>query len=573
MTPRLLVMGLDGATPELLFSWAEKGLLPHLKRLMDRGAWGPLASTFPPMTLPAWSSFLTGVNPGRHGIFDFVVRRPGSYRVEFVNSTFRTSPTFFRTLSDAGRRVASLGVPTTYPPEAINGVMVGGFDSPVATGIDASFCYPRAFYGEIRRVIGDFRFADFQEIDISEGWHQKARESLLDTISRKEKLAHHLIGREPWDCLMVLFGESDTASHHFWWLMDPASPRHDPGKARQLGDTILTVYQRLDRAVGSLWETGAFTHILLVSDHGFGGAGDRVIYLNRWLAQQGFLSFKGGSQGGSHGVGARSSLGEKVKKQVLDRVPAAYHEVLFRRAPSWLRSVVETSSRYGGLDLARTQVFSDEMNYAPSLWLNLRGRDPEGTVDGGEAQEALLKRLEERLLAWKDPFDGGQVVEKVHRREDLFSGPAVSRAADLYLELRIPDGYTYTCLPSGGPGEPVRRIGKEESAGGKGVGMNGSHRDQGIWLLAGSGVRFMPCHPAAISDLAPTLMSLLGVGSGVQPDGKVLSEVFENETVSFHQVGPSSMVPSLEPSPSPTPYTREEEEALERRLRALGYFE
>lgn len=564
--PRLLILGLDGADPALLFGWAREGRLPHVARLMGVGAWGPLTSTFPPMTLPAWSTFLTGVNPGRHGIFDFVARRPGGYRVEFVNSTFRTSPTVFRLLSDAGRRVASLGVPTTYPPEPVNGVMVGGFDSPVATGIDPSFCHPRSFFREIREVIGAFRFADFQELEIGEGWHRAARERLLDTASRKERLGLHLAGRELWDCMMVLFGESDTAGHHFWWLMDPASPRHDPELARELGDTVLDVYRRLDEAVGALWATGAFTHVLLASDHGFGGAGDRVLYLNRWLEREGFLAFRGGASPAGHGVGSRPSAGGLAKGVVLRALPHRLHEVAFRRAPAWLRSRVETSSRYGALDLPRTQVFSDEMNYAPSLWIHTRGRDPLGTVEPGAARERLVERLTRRLLAWRDPVDGGPVVERVHRREDLFHGPMGGRAADLYLELRLPGGYTYTCLPSRGPGEPLRTIASGERRGGKGRGMNGSHRRDGIWLLAGPGVRPMPDRRADIADMAPTALRLLGVSGLEGADGRVLEEVLGS-------AAPPPPRPAVPAPAIPASYGAEEERAMEARLRALGYFE
>src|SRR5438445_316217 len=121
---------------------------------MTRGTWGRLRSTVPPATFPAWTSLVTGVNPGRHGIFDFSARVPGTYRVRFVNGSHRRAPALWTRFSAAGRRVAVLTVPATYPPEPVAGVMVSGFDSPLATAIDGSFVHPRALYAEIQGPVG-----------------------------------------------------------------------------------------------------------------------------------------------------------------------------------------------------------------------------------------------------------------------------------------------------------------------------------------------------------------------------------------------------------------------------------
>ena len=147
----IAIIGLDGATWDLAEPFLAAGDMPTLAALRRAGAHGVLRSTIPPVTFPAWSSFMTGTNPGKHGIFDFTRRVPGTYEVAFVGSRDRRMPTMWKLLSDAGRRVAVIGVPTTYPPEPVNGIMVGGFDSPVATGIDGSFVHPRAFYDEMTR--------------------------------------------------------------------------------------------------------------------------------------------------------------------------------------------------------------------------------------------------------------------------------------------------------------------------------------------------------------------------------------------------------------------------------------
>ncbi|MGH7788430.1 MAG: alkaline phosphatase family protein, partial [Candidatus Binatia bacterium] len=286
----LLILGLDGATLDLVEPWVADGTLPNLGRVLAEGAWGPLASTVPAATFPSWTSFMTGVNPGRHGIFDFTRRDGGAYAVRFVNSTFRKAPTIWRLLSDAGRRVSVLGLPGTYPPEAINGYMISGFDTPVTTRADASFVHPPEFADEVAEA-GGFPFADFQEFSLGPGWHAQALQSLCDGIERKTALAERVLARAPWDCFMLLFGESDTAAHHFWGLHDPASPRHDAAGAAVLGNPLRTVYAALDEAIGRLRRRVPDATVLVVSDHGFGGSGTTGLHLNRWLAQEGLLSF------------------------------------------------------------------------------------------------------------------------------------------------------------------------------------------------------------------------------------------------------------------------------------------
>jgi len=501
---KILLVGLDGLEPSLVRAWMADGSLPNLAALSARGGFLPLESTFPPVTYPAWSSFLTGAGPGAHGLFDFTLRIPGRYAVRFASGADRRLPTFFRWISDTGGRVALLGVPSTYPPEKLRGEVIAGFDSPVATGINARFVHPPSLYATIRRVIGAWRFADFQEIAIGRGWHLAALESLLDTIARKEKLALHLLAGGGYDAFMVLFGESDTVSHHFWMYHDPLSPRYDPEGAREHGDAIRVVYRRLDEAVGSLVETaGPNAHVIVASDHGFGGAGDRAVYLNRWLEEEGWLAFRRTGGGVAQAAGT-------AKRAALRVLPARAQEAAFRAAPG-LASRLESAARFGGIDFVRTRAFSEELNYAPSIWLNLAGRDPVGTVPPREANRAL-DALADRLMTWRDPLDGVPMLNRVYRREEIYRGPYVSLAPDLLLEFCLRDGYSVSCLRSTSPrGErSVRAINADERVGGKEAGMNGAHRREGALLAAGPRIApgALPSR-AWIGDVAPTTIALL----------------------------------------------------------------
>jgi predicted AlkP superfamily phosphohydrolase/phosphomutase len=552
----IAIVGLDGATWDLARPYMDAGDMPVLRALVAAGASGDLRSTTPPVTFPAWSSFMTGTNPGKHGVFDFTRRVPGTYELAFVSSRDRRLPTMWRILSDAGRRVAVLGVPTTYPPEPVNGIMVGGFDSPVATGIDGSFVHPRAFYDEMTTAVGAYSVTDFQELRIGPRWHDDALPKILAAVERKRDLARYVLRRESWDCFMVLFGEADTVGHHFWMFADRGSPRFDPVRAARFGDALRSVYRRLDAALGAICDElpGGAT-VLVASDHGFGGAGTTALHLNRWLADQGWLRFRSGAGG------TAAALARGARRLALTALPRGLQERLVRHSGRALARRLESWSRFGALDLARTRAFSEELNYAPSIWLNVRGRDPAGTVEPGREYDALADEIGARLLAWRHPETGASIVAAVHRRDALYHGPATENAPDLVLELALENGYSHACLPTT-PDErrSVRALAPSEYSAGKGGGMNGSHRGRGLWALAGPGIQPSTAADAAIVDVAPTILHLAGLSVPTWMDGRLLAGVTGRPLV-------DDVVP---PAPAWTPASDGEGE-LWRRLAALGY--
>lgn len=524
---KFILLGLDGMEPSLATRWMDAGRLPHLAALRARGALLRCASTRPPVTYPAWTTCVTGVNPGRHGIFDFTRMATGRRGISFVNSTYRRVPALWNVLSNAGRRCAVLGVPGTYPPEAINGVMLSGFDSPVATGVDASFVYPRERYDDLR----EWCFAEFQESNIGPGWHAMALERLLGSIEKKERMALRLFDEEPWDFFMVVFGESDTVSHHFWMFHDPQSPRFRPG----FETAIQQVYERLDETVGKFMErVGEDTVVGVVSDHGFGGAGTGVVHLNNWLAEQGLLAYAGSGE-------------SWLKRAALSLVPEQMRGGLFRRFQS-LASRAESRSRFGGIDWSRTKAWSEELNYFPSIWLNLEGREPDGVVPAAE-YNAFVKDLCAKLEAW-------DAVAHAWPRAALFDGPEVQHAPDIIIELALENGYSHSCLRGRG-GASFRRLRPEEYPGGKERGMNGNHRDTGVLFLSEPPSR----SSASLLDVAPTVLAVLGV-AGPEMEGSPL-------------LGKGALQ-STAPTPQAAPiaeYTPEEARMIEERMRALGYYE
>lgn len=556
----IAIVGLDGATWDLAGPFMEAGDMPALRRLVAAGASGVLRSTTPPVTFPAWSSFMTGADPGKHGIFDFTRRLPGTYEIAFVSSRDRRLPTMWQVLSASERRVAVLGVPTTYPPEPVNGIMVGGFDSPVTTGIDGSFVHPRAFYDEMRAAVGPYSITDFQELRIGRGWHDAALPKILAAVDRKRELARYVLEREAWDVFMVLFGEADTASHHFWMFADPSSPRFDATRAPRHRAALRDVYRRLDDALGAIvaaLPSGAT--VLVASDHGFGGAGVTVLHLNRWLADAGLLRFHGGARA------LPSRVVRGARRLALMGLPRGVQERAVRRGGRHLARRLEGWSRFGTIDMSRSAAFSEELNYAPSIWLNVRGRDPLGTVTPGAEYDDLVEDLRRRLLAWRHPTSGARIVHAVHRRDELYRGPCVAEAPDLVLDLALEDGYSYVCLPStGAEAASVRRLSAAEYVAGKGGGMNGSHRAAGMWTLSGPGVTPAVRAEAAITDVAPTVLHLAGLAIPSWMDGALLPGV-----------GGTARIAATAPMAPASAGTGDDDGAgdaeLWRRLAALGY--
>ena len=547
----LLVIGLDGATLDLVRPWVEQGRLPVLGRLMREGAWGGLHSTVPAATFPAWTSLVTGVNPGRHGILDFTERIPGTYRLRFVNGSYRRAPAMWTRATHAGRRMAVVTVPATYPPEPIAGIMVSGFESPLSAAVDGSFVHPRSFYPELRQLVGRLPFGDFQQFDPGPGWHARALESLFDGIARRTLLARALLAREPWDALMVVYGASDTVAHHFWRFHDPRSPRYVAGP---FADAIARVYEALDAAIGTLVVAApGGAAVAIVSDHGSGGAGDRVVHLNRRLAECGLLTFRrdpGRRVAGLLRAGAVRAVPRPLQARLLRRVAGAAGRL-------------EGIHRLGGIDWSRTLAYSEELDYHPHVWLNLAGREPEGIVPSARADETLA-RVVAALGDWRD--DGGRpIVRRVWRREEIYRGPFVERAPDLLLELALVDGYSSSCLPSDGPGPAHRRLLPAEYGAGRGRGMNGAHRREGLFVLAGPGVRAAGELAAAdVVDVLPTLLALTGMDVPLGLDGGPI-------TAALAATPRFAADPLAADPPGPVPFDGEATGELAARLGALGY--
>lgn len=567
--PKVVLIGLDAATWTLIRPWMAEGSLPNLAKLMQGGVSGTLQSILPPITPPAWTSFMTGKNPGKHGIFHFVETEHGGYAMNYANATSRRSPTVWKLLNDAGYTVGTMNIPFTYPPEPLNGFQISGMDTPSET---SPFIHPPALRDELFKHLGniqlDLRFLGAMTTD-------ERRNQVLDEMKQLDeqwlKAALYLLENHPQDVMMFVFMSIDTVQHYFWQHMDKDHFIHDPKLAPKFGDAVRKVYERLDAAAGQIIDRlPADTSVLIVSDHGGGPVVDRTIYLNRYLAQLGLLHYK---------PEATSTLAT-IPKKLLRSVFSAVRGTLSSRQksrlamlfPNLLKKTELAYSAFTSIDWTRTKAYCSEVLASPpSIWINLKGVKPQGIVDPSE-YDALVNLIIAKLAELKDPRTGKPVINRVYRREEIFHGPFANEGADLML-----DWWSENSLFSTQPSFPeetdnpalVIREHKPTDVSEWG----GTHRLYGIMI--GRSPAFAVGkeidHPQLI-DMAPTLLHLLGVPVPEDMDGHVLTEAFRPEFLAAHPVKAGAASGTSE-GERPSGYTDEESAKVEERLQALGYLE
>jgi predicted AlkP superfamily phosphohydrolase/phosphomutase len=552
----ILVVAWDGADLGLVEPWIASGDLPALSALIERGAVRRLESTRPPVTFPAWTTFLTAATPDRHGVSDFTLR--DGYRVRFANASDRRLPTIFARMSAAGLRVGTYAVPATYPPEPLSGFQVPGFDTPFGASPDARATHPTDLARRLLDRHGTLAVEGPSQARIDAGWHRAALAKMLSTIAERTRIFVELLVEEAPDCAMIHFIESDTVSHQFRHFCDRTSPRYAES---ELGGALRTVYRALDSALGRLLEAaGEDAHVVLLSDHGSAATGDRAIYWNRWLASTGRLRFRGG---------VSSAGGGPAKAAAMRLLPAHLHARVF----SALRGAagrIESGVRFAGIDWSGTDVFSEELAYQPAFWLNLAGREPSGRVRPQDASRVVAE-LERDLLALRDPFSDDKVVARVWRREELYGGPFRDRLPDVLVDLERPDGCVYAAGPSRGGREryAFRRLRSAEMTGARGTSMPGSHALHGLCVLAGPRVQPGRYRTGTLADAGATVLALAGVAPSAGANGRPWVDCVETASIAVEEVASCVATEAVDPSP----YSAAEAGLVAERLRALGYIE
>jgi predicted AlkP superfamily phosphohydrolase/phosphomutase len=550
---RTLVIGLDGATFDLLGPWIQRGLLANLQKIKEKGVCCELATVFPPVTPAAWTSFMTGKNPGKHGVFDFLYRKDGTYDMAPCNGDVIDGAAVWEELGRAGKKVIVINVPMTYPPREVNGSLVTGLDTPRSRPPHlTNYTFPPELRDEIRGWVGDYIIHP-REI-YRRGRVDKLLKELHASLEKRAEVVKRLMRRTPWDFCMVVFSETDKIQHDLWHLMDETHPLHDREESERYKGEFVDFFRAVDSKVGMLMEeAGQETSVFIISDHGQGPI-YKWIYLNNWLIHMGFMRLK------SDPVSLLKRLSFAA-----GLTPSNIYNFLTHLGFSKAR--VSQGDRYrlisrfflsvNNIDWTRTVAYS--AGHVGQVYINLEGREPKGIVKPGREYKEVRERIKDALLSWRDPENGQAVVEDVYYKEELYTGKYMDRAADI---LFMPTRLEYWTL--GVSSFISNRIM------GPAFGNSSNHRMNGILMAMGPHIRpGVEVQGANIMDVAPTILYDQGIAIRRDMDGKVLTEIFLDEFLRENPVRITDYAPSTGPkAPS---YSEEEEREILDRLKDLGY--
>lgn len=534
---RFLIIGLDGATFDVLNPMMASGRMPALRRFIEAGVCGVLHSTKPPITPAAWTTFMTGKGPGRHGIVDFEKYDVRSHTLTF-NSTYEIrEKTLWEHLSDRGLRVGSINVPMTYPPRPVNGFMISGFETP---SIAAEFTYPRELKRDILREIPNYSYRT--------NWRRHAFGGLsllkqnLDYIctsfEQGWQLTRYCGERFGWDVLMVVLKLVDNLQHKAWKYLDP---RYAPRYPRQ-AEMAAECFRRLDAVLAEFFryaEThGAVT--LIMSDHGHGSL-DGKAQPNLLLRDWGYLKLR------------------SPWAQAAQRADYWRHRLTKGRATRFEQGN-RGVDRELAVDWSATQACVMHAGIYGFLYINLEGRSPFGIVPPAR-YESLRDELAERFrtVTARDPAGREiRIFPEVYKTEELY-GCRREENPDLPDLLLSPQPGLAVIRKIRGR-TPVRWCPPSR--------LEGTHRAEGVLAMGGPNVRRGARVEGELIDIAPTVLAALGLRVPVDMEGRVLSEAFTRPPVIERE-------PPVKKAAEERVevYSDDERRILEQRLSELGYLE
>jgi len=530
MQPRTVIIGLDGATFDVLDALMREGTMPFLARFLAQGTRAGLRTIVPALTPPAWTSLMTGRSPGHHGVFDFFrMESRESRHIRFTTSADVACETIWRTASDAGRRVTTLNFPLMFPAPAINGNVVAGW---VPWKQLRLACHPPGLFDRLRALPG----FDQRELAMDIKLEERATEGCanpdeyapwIELHIRREQhwfeILRHLMREDPCELTAVLFDGVDKLQHLCWrFIAANADTQWSEPWEQRAFDLCREYFRRLDAIIEGICElAGAEARVVIASDHGFGPT-QQVFHVNAWLEQNGYLAW-------ADGYDATSDE---------DR----------------LLGVNRVARHTFQMDWSRTRAFATTPTSNGIFLTDVPGRSQQEYL-------ALRDQLIGHLRRLRHPQSGQRVVRQIYTREEAFAGPFSTLAPDVTLELQ--DGGLVSILPSD-------RVFSDRPT------VAGAHRPVGVFMARGPGIRAGVASPElSILDVAPTVLYSLGLEVGEDLEGAVPESIFdagvlERQPVARRAPAAAAAVRDHAPAAALDP---EQEAIVMRRLQELGYVE
>ena len=541
---RIIVLALDSVCWDVLQPLIASKSMPALSSLLQKANYGVLESTVPPHTAAAWTTFLTGKDPGLHGVIDFVHFDPVRHCFRFHDSSVHRADSIFTRLTDAGISCGSIFLPRNYPPYPLPapGYIVSGFETP---GVESHFTEPESLRAEVLGVSPDlhFNFEEDWEAVTDDSAFARNMERAIDAVDVLERLSVHLQRERSTTLHVAYLQATDILFHKAWkWCIPP--PASAPNEGTRRRELVKQFFTRIDtlinRALGlhssrtsQRFRPGVAEPKvlrLICSDHGHGRSNGRV-YINNLLQEWGYLC----------PLGSLSRVSRRITLSLLSRDAAA------RRV----------KSREMALDWSRTKAYLAHVGIYGFVYINLKGREPHGIVPPDQF-ESVRNALIERFLTEKIPGTQNPLFIKVYKGEELYARKQ---------ELNLPD---LIVVPSDGY-YPRKKLSRGSAVRVTPEAPSGVHRVGGIYAFEGVGIVSSQGlgQTANIADIAPTLLAALGQPIPRGMTGKPMLHIFENPPPINYVSDDGS--PST--SPAPNVYSSEEQRAVEKRLEDLGYLE
>ncbi|MBN1764435.1 MAG: alkaline phosphatase family protein [Sedimentisphaerales bacterium] len=541
MNRKVLIIGIDGGTWSNLMPAMKKGCLPHIKDLLTRGSSGVLKSTMPALTAAAWSSFQTGMNPGENGVYDFF-RWDRRRQIGILVNSSNLRDTLWDQAGRAGKRLGVVNVPMTYPAREVNGYMVTGLLTP---SIESSFTWPPELQKELIEAIPDYDILTMKNSALCPGrvGMETFVRQMRQNLEYRRQVAERIIYKEPLDLFMVHFQAPDIIQHGLWAYMDETHPLYDSEKCTFIFNQF---YGHLDSCVEQVRRAFAGKNgddflTFIISDHGF-QKHQRKFSLDNWLFQNRYVFYQAGEPTFKKPLLVRTAkkLGiGKILRHVMPKKTIAKIEV-------------NVGLKEEHFDFDRSRVFAHWSCGEGFVFL----------LEKNEAdRQATARELTTQLLRIKDPQNGGLVIEKVLRREDIYRGRYYDRMPDL---LVIPQ-----------PGYSIAGGYKPHGPLWLDVDMQhdihiGKHHPDGIFVAAGPEVINQENMKAEIIDIMPTILYYLNLPIRADSDGRVLQNIFSENFNQQCQIKTYSLNRD-DHEDSPEVYSQEDKQKIADRLKDLGY--